>query len=202
MINQLPTKTFKTGRVVVDWKKVEKGFTVEIKGQIFKVVSNENVDKVSKTTGKAYKQRRLVITDGNELVTLEIGTESFKKGSFVKRFNKLLKDVKPIVKEQPKEVVKIVIDLAEEKAKAEETDDNKAFIMTDSEQVDYHNRLYKALMEHGLIQAYTDWERGKFVDKSTMEKLEQVLDEVDGIDLDEVQRMLDEENGIFKEIGA
>lgn len=186
--NQLPKRVYKTGRTVISWKEITEGFEVEVNEQTFTVVKNENVEKVSKTTGKAYKTRRLTIADvnGNEL---EVGTDSFKKGSFIKRFNKLFgatKKAEPTVK-------KIVIDLG---AKAEETEEERAFweshIMTDSEQVDYQNRLYKALMEHGLIQAYTDWERGKFVDKSTMEKLEKVMDEVDGIDWDEIDKLVQE----------
>lgn len=178
--NQLPKKVYKTGRTVISWKEITTGFEVEVNEQTFTVVKNENVEKVSKTTGKAYKTRRLVIADvnGNEL---EIGADSFKKGSFIKRFNKLFGATKKA------EVKKIVIDLG---AKAEETEEERAFweshIMTDSEQVDYKNRLYKLLTERGLLQAYSDYEYGKFVDKSTMEKLEKVFDIVDGIDdLDE-----------------
>ena len=181
--NQLPKRVYKTGRTVISWKEITEGFEVEVNEQTFTVVKNENVEKVSKTTGKAYKTRRLTVADvnGNEL---EVGADSFKKGSFIKRFNKLY----PLVKAEPKaEVKKIVIDLG---AKAEETEEERAFweshIMTDSEQVDYKNRLYKLLTERGLLQAYSDYEYGKFVDKSTMEKLEKVFDIVDGIDdLDE-----------------
>ena len=146
--SQLPLKQFKTGREVVDWKQINQGFTVEIEDVKIVVVSNDNVEKVSKTTGKAYKTRRLTVADvnGNEL---EIGADSFKKGSFIKRFNKLY----PLVKAEPKaEVKKIVIDLG---AKAEETEEERAFweshIMTDSEQVDYKNRLYKLLTERGYL---------------------------------------------------
>lgn len=89
----LPKKVYKTGREVVDWKQVDKGYTVEVEDVEIVVVSNENVSKTSKTSGKDYKQRRLVITDVNESVELEVGADSFKKGSFIKRFKKLLASV-------------------------------------------------------------------------------------------------------------
>ena len=162
--SQLPVKQFKTGREVVDWKQVQEGFEVELKGQKFVVVSNMNVDKMSKSTGKAYKTRRIVIRDvhGNEL---EIGADSFKKGSFLKRFNKLY----PLV-EEVKEVQAEVV---------EESD------------VERQNRMYEILTERGLLQAYSDYEYGKFVDKATMDKLEQVFDIVDGIDMNVVQELVD-----------
>ena len=162
--SQLPVKQFKTGREVVDWKQVQEGFEVELKGQKFVVVSNMNVDKVSKSTGKAYKTRRIVIRDvhGNEL---EIGADSFKKGSFLKRFNKLY----PLV-EEVKEVQAEVV---------EESD------------VERQNRMYEILTERGLLQAYSDYEYGKSLDKATMDKLEQVFDIVDGIDMNVVQELVD-----------
>lgn len=89
----LPKKVYKTGKEVVDWKQVDKGYTVEIEDVAVVVVSNENVSKTSKTSGKDYKTRRLVITDVNESVELEVGADSFKKGSFIKRFKKLLASV-------------------------------------------------------------------------------------------------------------
>ena len=89
----LPKKVYKTGKEVVDWKQVDKGYTVEVEDVAVVVVSNENVSKTSKTSGKDYKTRRLVITDVNESVELEVGADSFKKGSFIKRFKKLLASV-------------------------------------------------------------------------------------------------------------
>ena len=162
--SQLPVKQFKTGRECVNWKEVKEGFEVELKGQKFVVVSNMNVDKVSKSTGKAYKTRRIVIKDvhGNEL---EIGADSFKKGSFLKRFNKLY----PLV-EEVKEVQAEVV---------EESD------------VERQNRMYEILTERGLLQAYSDYEYGKSLDKATMDKLEQVFDIVDGIDMNVVQELVD-----------
>lgn len=172
--NQLPTRVYKTGKVVVNWAKVEKGFTVEHEGAIYKVVSNKNVEKVSKN-GNTYKTRRLVITDVNELVELEIGTDSFKKGSFIKRFNKLLQNAKP------KEVKNLG---------AENDDfDYSQHMYTESERVEQQNELYRILTERGLLQAYTDWERGKIVDKSTMEQIMKAMDDSipDLLDLDELE---------------
>lgn len=192
--SQLPVKRFKTGRECVDWKKVNEGFEVKVGEQTFIIVSNTNVDKVSKSTGKPYKARRIVVADvyGHEL---EIGADSLRKGSFVKRFNKLY----PLVERkqevaEPKEVTKIVIDLTEEKAE----DDFKPNMYTQQELTERDNRLYEILTQRGLLQAYSDYEHGKFVDKATMDKLEQVFDEVDDLgDLDEVQRMLDEESEVM-----
>ena len=190
IVNQLPKKVYSTGREVIDWKQIDKGFTVEVNGQKFIVVSNENVGKVSKS-GNAYKTRRLIITDvnGNEM---EIGTESFKKGSFIKRFNKQF----PIVKEVPTERKTVVINLGEllQEQEQEDTFDYESHRMTDNEQTELTNELYKILTERGLLQAYTDWENGKIVDKTTMERIMRAIDDSiqDDFDLDEIEKMLQE----------
>lgn len=190
IVNQLPKKVYSTGREVIDWKQIDKGFTIEVNGQKFIVVSNENVGKVSKS-GNAYKTRRLIITDvnGNEM---EIGTESFKKGSFIKRFNKQF----PIVKEVPTERKTVVINLGEllQEQEQEDTFDYESHRMTDSEQTELTNELYKILTERGLLQAYTDWENGKIVDKTTMERIMRAIDDSiqDDFDLDEIEKMLQE----------
>ena len=173
--SQLPVKQFKTGRECINWKEITEGFEVELNGQKFVVVSNMNVDKMSKSTGKAYKTRRIVIRDvhGNEL---EIGADSFRKGSFLKRFNKLYP-------------------LAEVKA-VEEVKEVQAEVVEESD-VERQNRMYEILTERGLLQAYSDYEYGKFVDKATMDKLEQVFDIVDGIDMNEVQRLVEEESVVM-----
>ena len=80
MVNGLVMKTFKTGKQVVDWKAL-KCFNVD--GHDVKVVSNETVIKVSRN-GKERKERRLTVTiDG--IHSIEVGTESIKKGSFINR---------------------------------------------------------------------------------------------------------------------
>ena len=91
MVNGLVMKTFKNGRQVVDWAKVVE-FNVD--GHDVKVVSNETIVKVSKN-GKERKERRLQVTiDG--IHSIEVGTESIKKGSFI---NRLLRET--MVIEEP-----------------------------------------------------------------------------------------------------
>ena len=92
-VNGLQMKVFKTGRSVVDWANVS-SFTVD--GHEVKVIKNENVVKVSKN-GKERKERRLTLTiDG--INSVEVGTESVKKGSFITRLLKVT-----VVVEQPKQ---------------------------------------------------------------------------------------------------
>lgn len=200
--SQLPIKTYKTGREVVDWKQVNQGFTVEIEDVKIVVVSNENVEKVSKTTDKPYKTRRLVITDINELVQLEVGSESFKKGSFLKRFKKLLDEVKPVVIEETEVIeetdtpTEVIIDLGESDTSDDDFDYSK-HIMTDSEITDRTNEFYAELTGQGLLQAYSDMQYGKSVDVKMSQQIMQILDDTldDDLDLDEVERMLNEQKG-------
>ena len=194
--SQLPVKQFKTGREVVDWKQINQGFTVEIEDVKIVVVSNDNVEKVSKTTDKPYKTRRLVITDINELVQLEVGSESFKKGSFLKRFKKLLDEVKPVVIEETDTPTEVIIDLGESDTLDDDFDYSK-HIMTDSEITDKTNEFYAELTEQGLLQAYSDIQYGKSVDAKMSQQIMQILDDTidDDLDLDEVERMLNEQKG-------
>ena len=194
--SQLPIKTYKTGREVVDWKQVNQGFTVEIEDVKIVVVSNENVEKVSKTTDKPYKTRRLVVTDVNELVQLEVGSESFKKGSFLKRFKKLLDEVKPVVIEETDTPTEVIIDLGESDTSDDDFDYSK-HIMTDSEITDKTNEFYAELTGQGLLQAYSDMQYGKSVDVKMSQQIMQILDDTidDDLDLDEVERMLNEQKG-------
>ena len=198
--SQLPVKQFKTGREVVDWKQINQGFTVEIEDVKIVVVSNENVEKVSKTTDKPYKTRRLVVTDINELVQLEVGSESFKKGSFLKRFKKLLDEVKPVVIEETDTPTEVIIDLGEISKEIKEERESDDFdysqhTMTDSEITDRTNEFYAELTEQGLLQTYSDWENGKSVDATSQQRIMQILDDTldDDLDLDEVERMLNEQ---------
>lgn len=93
MVSGLQMKTFKTGKQVVNWKAL-KCFNVD--GHDVKVVSNETVIKVSRND-KERKERRLRVTiDG--IHSIEVGTESIKKGSFI---NRLLKET--MVIEEPTE---------------------------------------------------------------------------------------------------
>ena len=80
-------------KMVIDWAKVVE-FNVD--GHDVKVISNEMVSKMSKNN-KSRKERRLTVTiDG--IHSIEVGTESIKKGSFI---NRLLKET--MVIEQPTE---------------------------------------------------------------------------------------------------
>lgn len=82
-------------KMVVDWAKVVE-FNVD--GHDVKVISNETIVKVSKS-GKERKERRLTVTiDG--IHSIEVGTESIKKGSFI---NRLLRET--MVIEEPTEEV-------------------------------------------------------------------------------------------------
>ena len=51
--------------------------------------------------------------------------------------------------------------------------------------------MYEILTERAVLQAYSDYEYGKSLDKATMDKLEQVFDIVDGIDMNVVQELVD-----------
>lgn len=86
MVNGLVMRAFKTGRKVVDWAKVS-SFTVD--GHEVQVLKNEMVVKVTKN-GNERKERRLTVTiDGFNSV--EVGTESVKKGTFITRLLKVTK---------------------------------------------------------------------------------------------------------------
>ena len=80
MVSGLQMKTFKTGKQVVDWKAL-KCFNVD--GHDVKVVSNEMTTKASKN-GKERTERRLQVTI-DCIHSIEVGTESIKKGSFINR---------------------------------------------------------------------------------------------------------------------
>lgn len=191
MKTSLPTKTYKTGKVVIDWKSITTGFEIEVDEQVFTVVSNENVDKVSKTTDKPYKVRRIVINDvhGNEL---EVGTESFKKGSFVKRFNKLYPQVE--------EVVTVETEVIEEVPTVEQTfeektveDDFEFEVLSQEEQTKRVNEMYRIIGERGL---WDDFNRSAYNDKPISADLfKAIVDSVEEIDIDfdEIQKQLNEE---------
>lgn len=211
MKTSLPTKTYKTGKVVIDWKSITEGFEIEVDEQTFIVVSNENVDKVSKTTDKPYKVRRIVISDvhGNEL---EVGTESFKKGSFVKRFNKLYPQVEevvtvetevieevPTVEEIPTDIPTVETGLVVvEKVFEERTDEDilDFNVLSQEEKTKRVNEMYKIIGERRL---WDDFNGCIYSDKPmTSDLLQAIMDsmfrlnEID-IDFDEIQKQLNEE---------
>ena len=215
MKTSLPTKTYKTGKEVINWKEITEGFEIEVSEQTFIVVSNENVDKVSKTTDKPYKVRRIVISDvhGNEL---EVGTESFKKGSFVKRFNKLYPQVEEVVTVETEviEDIPTVEDTVEEiptdiptvetgliileKAFEERTDEDilDFDVLSQEEQTKRINEMYRIIGERGL---WDDFNRCAYGDKTiTSELLQVIVDSMCGlnkidVDFDEIQKQLNEE---------
>ena len=91
MLLPLPTKQYKTGRVVVNWSAIGKGMTLQIDSlHEIEIVSNENVMKISKS-GNTRKERRLALKLKGYIEGLNVGTESFKKLSFVKRLLKISK---------------------------------------------------------------------------------------------------------------
>ena len=88
----LPMKTYKTGRMVVDWKAINKGdkFKVDDAYEI-EIVSNQMLEKIAKVSGNKRKERRLEIKLRGFKEIIEVGTESFKKLSFMKRLSKMAK---------------------------------------------------------------------------------------------------------------
>lgn len=208
MKTSLPTKTYKTGKVVIDWKSITTGFEIEVDEQVFTVVSNENVDKVSKTTDKPYKVRRIVISDvhGNEM---EIGTESFKKGSFVKRFNKLYPQVEEVVTVETEVIEEVptvettdipTVKEVNDNPTVEQTfeektveDDFEFEVLSQEEQTKRVNEMYKIIGERGL---WDDFNRSAYNDKPISADLfKAIVDSVEEIDIDfdEIQKQLNEE---------
>lgn len=209
MKTSLPTKTYKTGKVVIDWKSITTGFEIEVDEQVFTVVSNENVDKVSKTTDKPYKVRRIVISDvhGNEL---EVGTESFKKGSFVKRFNKLYPQVEEVVTVETEVIEEVpTVETTDIPTVKEEVNDNPTVeqtfeektveddfefeVLSQEEQTKRVNEMYKIIGERGL---WDDFNRSAYNDKPISADLfKAIVDSVEEIDIDfdEIQKQLNEE---------
>lgn len=93
---ELPMKIYSTGRKVVDWQGVIVGFKLTIDTYIIRVLENKMVEKTAKTSGKKRKERRLTLQLNGFEETYECGTESFKKGSFLK--NLIKKSITEIVK--------------------------------------------------------------------------------------------------------
>ena len=97
---ELPMKIYSTGRKVVDWQGVIVGFKLTIDTYIIRVLENKMVEKTAKISGKKRKERRLTLQLNGFEETYECGTESFKKGSFLKNLIKksITKIIKTIVK--------------------------------------------------------------------------------------------------------
>ena len=97
---ELPMKIYSTGRKVVDWQGVIVGFKLTIDTYIIRVLENKMIEKTAKISGKKRKERRLTLQLNGFEETYECGTESFKKGSFLKNLIKksITKNVKTIAK--------------------------------------------------------------------------------------------------------
>lgn len=88
----LPMKTYKTGRMVVDWKAINKGdkFKVDDAYEI-EIVSNQMLEKIAKVSGNKRKERRLEVKIVGYEAVRDVGTESFKNLRFMKALLKLIK---------------------------------------------------------------------------------------------------------------
>lgn len=94
-MKMLPTKQFKTGRTVIDWKNVLVGNIIDIHNSklnqwfAIEIKDNKQVVKISKKTSKERKERRLWVNLHGYDAVSEIGTEAMKKGSFIGKLAKL-----------------------------------------------------------------------------------------------------------------
>lgn len=166
-VKGLVYKTYSTGRQVVDWVKNIQ-FTVD--GYTINILKNEMVEKTAKKSGKTRKERRLTVTiDGTN--SLEVGTESIKKGSFIKR---LLK----ITNETTEEV---------ETESFKEADFSGIEMLTDEELKSKEDRFYKlyASRPYYLVGGKVEEEYENHILNLQIES----VDESD-FDLDELEQML------------
>lgn len=86
----LPKRKYSTGREVVNWVEVKGEYTLDNETTIL-IISNKMIEKISKKTGNKRKERRLEVTLKGFRESVEIGTESLKKLSFIKRLRKIAK---------------------------------------------------------------------------------------------------------------
>lgn len=86
----LPKRKYSTGREVVNWVEVKGEYTLDNETTIL-IISNKLVEKISKKTGNKRKERRLEVSLKGFEEFVEVGTESLKKLSFIKRLIKLSK---------------------------------------------------------------------------------------------------------------
>ena len=93
----LPKRKYSTGREVVNWVEVKGEYTLDNETTIL-IISNKLVEKTSKKTGNKRKERRLEVALKGFEEFIEIGTESLKKLSFIKRLRKLSKTIVKTVK--------------------------------------------------------------------------------------------------------
>lgn len=86
MNTELPMKTYSTGKMVVNWTMVNGSYNFG--ERIVEVIANKIVEKIAKASGNKRKERRLTVRLNGFEDEYECGTESFKKGSFLKNLIK------------------------------------------------------------------------------------------------------------------
>lgn len=86
MMIELPMKTYSTGKQVVNWAMVSGSYNFG--ESIVEVITNKMVEKIAKVSGNKRKERRLEVRLNGFEDVYECGTESFKKGSFLKNLIK------------------------------------------------------------------------------------------------------------------
>lgn len=86
MMVELPMKIYSTGKTVINWSMVNGSYNFG--ENIVEVIANKMVEKIAKVSGNKRKERRLTIRLNGFEDEYECGTESFKKGSFLKNLIK------------------------------------------------------------------------------------------------------------------
>ena len=85
MIVELPMKKWGS-KMVVNWSIVNGSY--HFGESVVEVIANKIVEKIAKTSGNKRKERRLEVRLNGFEDVYECGTESFKKGSFLKNLIK------------------------------------------------------------------------------------------------------------------
>ena len=85
MMVELPMKQWGSKRVV-NWSGVNGSY--QFGESIVEVITNKMVEKIAKVSGNKRKERRLEVRLNGFEDVYECGTESFKKGSFLKNLVK------------------------------------------------------------------------------------------------------------------
>ena len=98
MMIDLPMKTYSTGKQVVNWVMVNGSYNFG--ESIVEVIANKMVEKIAKVSGNKRKERRLTVRLNGFEDEYECGTESFRKGSFLK--NLIKKSIHRIIENMSK----------------------------------------------------------------------------------------------------
>ena len=85
MIVELPMKKWGS-KMVVNWNMVNGSY--QFGESVVEVIANKMVEKIAKVSGNKRKERRLEVRLNGFEDVYECGTESFKKGSFLKNLIK------------------------------------------------------------------------------------------------------------------